>query len=196
MPPLLAHRRGRPAFKNFIGHPLIIVQDSWLAQVLRGKAEHAALRYYLDEVWTQHQNFVGILHPTSMEVLGDLAWGLVVAGYSPDGVIEAFASPDPRRIYVAVQFHPEYQRALAWASSLFSYIVEGATRDAGIERSHYESFRQDILAWLWQCARALHQLKTTGRDARLASAHELSGIVRETDELHSTERVSIPAHAR
>jgi putative glutamine amidotransferase len=195
MPPLLAHRRGRPIFKNFIGHPLIIVAESWLAQAVRGKAKHAALHYYLDDVWTQHHNFVGILRPNSMEVIGDLACGLVVAGYSPDRVIEAIASQDPQRVYVAVQFHPEYQRTLAWASCIFSYIVEAAARDADIDRSKYEAFRTDILAWLWQCARSLHDLSATKSAAGLASANGHAAIMRQTDELHSTERDAAPVHA-
>ena len=183
MPPLLQHRRGKPVFKNFIAHPLIIIPNSWLAQAVRGKTEHAALRYYLDEVWTQHQYFIGVLHPDSMQITGDLAEGLVVSAYAPDGVIEAIGSQDLRRIYIAVQFHPEYVRTLAWSSGIFSYVVEGAARDAAIDRAVLESFRQDLLAWLWLCARTLHQLKASSLAVGLPGSRERTEELRSTDAL-------------
>ncbi len=193
MPPLLAHHRGRPISKNFISHPVIIVPNSWLAQAVQGRTAHAGLRYYLDAVWTQHHNFVGILHPQSLEVTGDLAAGLIVAGYSPDRVIEALASQDPRRTFVAVQFHPEYVRTLAWASSLFGYIVQSAARDAPINRAVYEAFREDILAWLWQCARTLHTLRSSESVNEMASANGQASEARTTDAI---QRVTIPTYSR
>jgi putative glutamine amidotransferase len=192
MPPLLAHRKGRPIFKNFIGHPLIIVQNSWLAQAIRARTDHAGLRYYLDDVLSQHHNFIGVLATDSMKVIGDLADGLVVAGYAPDRVIEAIASEDPRRVYIAVQFHPEYARALSWASGIFSYVVEAAARDAAIDRTLFESFHEDVLAWLWLSARTLHALQSSeGRNEQASSNATES---RTTDELQD-RRVAVPAHA-
>jgi gamma-glutamyl-gamma-aminobutyrate hydrolase PuuD len=188
MPPLLAHRQGRPIFKNFIGHPLVIVQGSWLAQVVRARAEHAGQRDYLDDVLTQHHNFIGVLATGSEEIIGDLADGLVVAGYAPDRVIEAIASADPRRVYIAVQFHPEYVRTLSWARGIFSYVVEAATRDAEISRALYESFREDILAWLWLNARTLHALQSP------EGANEKAVEARTTDALQD-KRVAVPLHA-
>lgn len=128
-----------------------------------------------------------------MEVMGDLAAGLVVSGYSPDRVIEAIASKDPRRIYVAVQFHPEYVRSLAWASGIFGYVVEGAARDAAIDRALFESFRQDILTWLWQCARALHALRTTGTAGALDGSDGRANAERRTDGLQQEHAVAVPA---
>jgi gamma-glutamyl-gamma-aminobutyrate hydrolase PuuD len=184
MPPLLTHRQGRPIFKNFIGHPLIIVQNSWLAQAVRGEVPHAPLRYYLDDVLSQHHNFIGVLlDPASMEVIGDLADGLVISAYSPDRVIEAIASKDPRRIYVAVQFHPEYVRTLAWANCIFRYIVAGARRDAAIDRSVFEPFREELLAWLWLRAKTLHELKSASADAELSGSEGPMNGGRSTDAL-------------
>jgi gamma-glutamyl-gamma-aminobutyrate hydrolase PuuD len=195
MPPLEVHQRGRPSSKNPIDHPLLIIPDSWLAQAVRGRAEHACLKYSLDAVSSMHHNFIGLLQPDSAGIIGDLAEGLVVAGYSPDRVIEAVGAKDPRRIYVAVQFHPEFARTLSWASGIFSYVVAGSTRDALVDRSLLEAFRKDILAWLWLCGRTLHDLQTplTAELARFDGHAQEPG--RRTDELSEATRGST-AHAQ
>lgn len=186
MPPLEVHQRGRPGSKNRIGHPLLIIPDSWLAQAVRGRAEHAGLKYSLDSVVSMHHNFIGLLQPDSAEIIGDLAEGLVVAGYSPDRVIEAVGSRDARRIYVAVQFHPEFERTLSWATGIFSYIVAGSTRDAAVARSLFDSFREDISAWLWLRGRSLHELPTTGSSEWARVDGHSSEEGRSTDELSRT----------
>jgi putative glutamine amidotransferase len=187
MPALLKHRRGRPVFKNFTDHPVYIVPESVLARAVGGGGERAARRYYLDQVLTQHHNFIGLLRPDSMQVIGDLAEGLEVVGYAPDRIIEAVASKDPRRMFWAVQFHPEYMRSLAWASGIFSSIVESSSRDAPIPRAQFEYFREEVLAWLWLCGRTLHELKTDTPESVANASGRSPVAMRETDEL-SKER--------
>ena len=93
--------------------------------------------FFLDRYCDCIHNFIGLLRPDSMQVIGDLAEGLEVVGYAPDRIIEAVASKDPRRMFWAVQFHPEYMRSLAWASGIFSSIVESSSRDAPIPRAQF-----------------------------------------------------------
>jgi putative glutamine amidotransferase len=185
-PPLLAHRRGRPIFKNLIRHPLHIVPHSLLAQAVKNRGMHAASRPYLDEVFSQHHNFIGVVQPDTMQVMGNLAHGLMVVGYAPDGVVEAIAAKDPRRLYWAVQFHPEYMRTLSWAASLFSFIVEGAARDASIPRALFESFRKEVLAWLWLYGRTLHDLRPSS-SALLPATLPLGEGERRADEDSSAD---------
>lgn len=192
MPPLLVHRRGRPNSPSPIAHPLHIVQASWLAQAVRGSSEYASLKYCLDAVPSMHHNFIGLFRPPSADVVGKLAGGLAVAGYAPDGVIEAIGSRDPRRIFVGVQFHPELARTLAWASGIFSYVVASGTRDALVGRSLYESFREDIFAWLWRCARSLHDLQAPMRKDRDRLDGHAQDQGRSTDEL--SEVSAVQAH--
>lgn len=187
MPPLLVHQRGRRGSPSPIAHPLLIVQDSWLAQAVRGAGEHASLKYCLEAVPSMHHNFIGLLQPHSAGMLGKLGEGLVVAAYAPDGVIEAIGPKDPRRIFVGVQFRPELARTLAWASGIFSYVVAGGSRDAVVDRSLLESFREDICAWLWLCGRTLHDLQAPGRN-------DLAGLDGRGQEDRSTDELSeIPA---
>lgn len=151
MPPLLAHRRGRPIYKNLINHhhPLMIRQRSWLAQAVRGRGERRPPRYHLDAVLSQHHHFVGVCVPGSEGILGHLAPGLRVVGTAPDGVIEAITDADPLRVFIAVQFHPEYVTSLEWSMGIFTYHVDACARYAALPRSELEAFRDDVCAWLW-----------------------------------------------
>jgi putative glutamine amidotransferase len=155
MPPLLAHRRGRPVYKNLINHhhPLMIRQRSWLAQAVRGRGERRPPRYHLDAVLSQHHNFVGVCVPGSEGIMGQLAPGLRVVGTAPDGVIEAIADADPLRVFIAVQFHPEYVTSLEWSMGIFTYHVDACARYAALPRAELEAFRDDVCAWLWHTIR-------------------------------------------
>jgi hypothetical protein len=100
-------------------------------------------------------------------------------------VIEAIASKDwLRRMYWAVQFHPEYAKDLAWANAIFSYVVQGCARDMGIDRGQFELFREDVLAWLWLRGRALHELQqqATGKSGPAGPSGPAGGE-RQTDAL-------------
>jgi len=155
MPPLLAHRRGRPTLPNLINHhhPLLIQQRSWLAQAVRGRGERRTPRYHVDAVLSQHHNFVGVCLPGSDEILGHLAHGLQVVGTAPDGVIEAIADTNPQRVFVAVQFHPEYVTELSSSMGIFTWYVDTCARHATLPRAELESFREDVCAWLWHAVR-------------------------------------------
>jgi putative glutamine amidotransferase len=155
MPPLLAHRRGRPVYKNLINHshPLIIRQRSWLAQAVRGRGERRPPRYYLDAVLSQHQNFIGVCGPGTEEIIGQLAPGLQVVGTAPDGVIEAIADTNPLRVFIAVQFHPEYVTSLEWSMGIFTYYVDACARYAAFPRAELQEFQDDVCAWLWHAIR-------------------------------------------
>jgi gamma-glutamyl-gamma-aminobutyrate hydrolase PuuD len=185
LPPPAAHQRGRPGSGKPIEHPLLIVPDSWLAQAVRGRAEHAGLRYSLDSVVSMHHNFIGLLQPDGVGIIGKLAEGLVVEGYSPDGNIEAVGSRDPRHIYVGVLFRPQFSRTLSWASGIFSTIVAGSARDAVVARSLFDSFREDIFAWLWLCGRNLHGLQRAESDGQASAGEPATEQARSTDELSS-----------
>jgi len=155
MPPLLSHRRGRPIYKNLINHhhPLIIRQRSWLAQAVRGRGERRPPRYHLDAVLSQHHNFIGVCMPDTEEIMGHLASSLHVVGTAPDGVIEAIADSDPLRVFIAVQFHPEYVTSLEWSMGIFTYHVDACARYAVLPRAELEAFRDDVRTWLWHVIR-------------------------------------------
>jgi gamma-glutamyl-gamma-aminobutyrate hydrolase PuuD len=155
MPPLLAHRRGRPIYRNLINHhhPLMIRQRSWLAQAVRGRGERRPPRYHLDAVLSQHHNFIGVCMPGSEEIMGHLAPGLHVVGTAPDGVIEAIADANPLRVFIAVQFHPEYVTSLEWSMGIFTYHVDACARYAVLPRAELEAFRDDVCTWLWHAIR-------------------------------------------
>jgi putative glutamine amidotransferase len=155
MPPLLAHRRGRPIYKNLINHhhPLMIRQRCWLAQAVRGRGERRPPRYYLDAVLSQHHNFVGICVPGTEGIMGHLAPGLRVVGTAPDGVIEAITDADPLRVFIAVQFHPEYVTSLEWSMGIFTYHVDACARYGALPRTEIEAFRDDVCTWLWHTIR-------------------------------------------
>lgn len=162
--PLLQHRRGRPIFKNLTEHPLYVVPGSYLAQAIRSRGEHAGQHYYLDAVYSQHHNFVGLVSPETLTVVGKLAEELAVIGYAPDGVIEAICARDPRRKFWGVQFHPEYMRSLAWSSSLFSFIIEQCRIDTSLSPSVFDSLKEDVFAWLWLRASTLHGRPVPGHE--------------------------------
>jgi putative glutamine amidotransferase len=155
MPPLLSHRRGRPIYKNLVNHhhPLIIRQRSWLAQAVRGRGERRPPRYHLDAVLSQHHNFIGVCMSGSGEIMGHLAPGLHVVATAPDGVIEAIEDADPQRVFIAVQFHPEYVTSLEWSMGIFTYHVDACARYAALPRTELETFREDVRAWLWHTIR-------------------------------------------
>jgi len=155
MPPLLAHRRGRPTYKNLVNHhhPLMIRQRSWLAQAVRGRGERRPPRYHIDAVLSHHHNFIGVCVPGSEEIMGHLAPGLRVVGIAPDGVIEAIADADPLRVFIAVQFHPEYVTSLEWSMGIFTYHVDACARYATLPRAELEALRDEICAWLWHTVR-------------------------------------------
>jgi putative glutamine amidotransferase len=193
--PLLQHRRGRAIFKNLVEHPVYVVPGSWLAQAVRSRGDYAGQRYYLDAVFSQHHNFVGVVHPgTSDSVIGTLAEDLVVIGYAPDGVIEAIASRDARHKYWAVQFHPEYMRTQAWASSLFSFVVEQSCADTVLPAAFFESMKEDIFAWLWLRVSTLHErpapdhegIPTATKALVRLTTHSLSGQGPTTESLEDS----------
>ena len=187
MPPLLAHRRGRPVYKNLINHyhPLVIRQRSWLAQAVRGRGERRPPRYYLDAVLSQHHNFIGVCVPSSAEIMGHLAPGLQVVGTAPDGVIEAIADADPLRVFIAVQFHPEYVTSLEWSMGIFTYHVDACARYAALPRAELEAFRDDVCPWLWQ---AIRQRFTRGEQG---PAHRSARTNSHTEEL-KTDALHLP----
>lgn len=155
MPPLLAHRRGRSVYKNLINHyhPLMIRQRSWLAQAVRGRGARRLPLYYINAVLSQHHNFIGVCIPGSEEIMGCLAPGLRVVATAPDGVIEAIADMDPLRVFIAVQFHPEYVTELSWSMGIFIYHVDACARYAALPRAELEAFRDDVCTWLWHAIR-------------------------------------------
>lgn len=187
LPPLLAHRRGRPVYKNLINHyhPLVIRQRSWLAQAVCGRGERRPLRYYLDAVLSQHHNFIGVCVPSSEEIMGHLAPGLQVVGTAPDGVIEAIADADPLRVFIAVQFHPEYVTSLEWSMGIFTYHVDACARYATLPRAELEAFRDDVCTWLWQ---AIRQRFTRGERG---PAHKSARTNSHTEEL-KTDALHLP----
>jgi putative glutamine amidotransferase len=154
--PLLKHGRGRPLFEHLVSHPLHVVPGTWLAQAIRSPGRP---RYALDQVLSQHHNFVGRLTTDSMEVIGDLAQALLVVGYSPDRVIEALGAKDQRRFYAGVQFHPEYDPSQAWAQGIFRLFVQHCAQSTSLLSTQDESLREEIFAWLWLHARASHGLR-------------------------------------
>jgi putative glutamine amidotransferase len=188
MPPLLAHRRGRPDYKNLITHhhPLMIRQRSWLAQAVRGRGERRPPRYYLDAVLSQHHNFVGVCVPGSEGIMGQLAPGLRVVGTAPDGVIEAIADADPLRVFIAVQFHPEYVTSLEWSMGIFTYHVDACARYAALPRAEFEAFRDDVCAWLWH---AIRQRFTGDEQGSIQRPVHTNSHAKEliTDALHLPE---------
>lgn len=154
MPPLLRHRKGRSIYKNLITHPVFLVPQSKLAQSIQGQA---ALPYrYLDGVFSQHHQFVGLLDFHAKQVLGTLAPDLKVTGYAPDGVIEALESRDTRRFCAGVQFHPEYSSRFAWARGIFATVIAEAARESWVDRAVYDAYRPMLLAWLWDRLQMLH----------------------------------------
>jgi gamma-glutamyl-gamma-aminobutyrate hydrolase PuuD len=197
MPPLLAHRRGRPIYKNLINHhhPLLIRQRSWLAQAVRGRGERRPPRYHLDAVLSQHHNFIGVCVPGSEEIMGHLAPGLQVVGTAPDGVIEAIADADPLRVFIAVQFHPEYVTSLEWSMGIFTYHVDACARYAALPRAELEAFRDDVCVWLWHVIR---QRFTAGERGLAHTSARTNGYREEltTDALHLPKTAHpAPLHA-
>jgi putative glutamine amidotransferase len=188
MPPLLAHRRGRPVYKNLINHhhPLMIRQRSWLAQAVRGRGERRPPRYHLDAVLSQHHNFIGVCVPGSEEIMGHLAPGLQVVGTAPDGVIEAIADADPLRVFIAVQFHPEYVTSLEWSMGIFTYHVDACARYAALPRAELEAFRDDVCAWLWHAIRQRFTEDEQGSTQRPSHTNSHSKEL-TTDALHLPE---------
>jgi gamma-glutamyl-gamma-aminobutyrate hydrolase PuuD len=171
MPPLLEHRRGRPSVQNWITHPLIITPETWLARAVQGRGAHQPPRLSLDAVLTQHHQYIGFVRPHSGEVVGYLAPGLEVVAYSPDQVIEAIADRDPRRVYVGVQFHPEYVRFFAWAMGIFTYVIDASMRYAPLSRTYLESFREGIRTWLWLYGTA-PRIRSGSTPLALANGHQ------------------------
>jgi len=197
MPPRLSHHRGRPVYKNLINHhhPLMIRQRSWLAQAVRGRGERRPPRYHLDAVLSQHHNFVGICVPGSEGIMGHLAPGLRVVGTAPDGVIEAIADADPLRVFIAVQFHPEYVTSLEWSMGIFTYHVDACARYAALPRAELEAFRDDVCAWLWHAIRQRVTDDERGSTQRPAHTNNHAKEL-TTDALHLPEiahRAAIPA---
>lgn len=197
MPPLLAHWRGRPIFRTLINyhHPLIIRQRSWLAQAVCGHGERRPPRYHIGAVLSQHHNFIGVCLPGSEEIVGDLAPGLQVVGIAPDGVIEAIADTDPQRVFVAVQFHPEYVSELQWSVGIFSYHVEACARYAAFPRSELESYREEIATWLWHTIRQRFTGGKRGPTHQAVNANDHSAEVK-TDALALQEMTNhVAVHA-
>jgi putative glutamine amidotransferase len=197
MPPLLSHRRGRPIYKNLVNHhhPLIIRQRSWLAQAVRGRGERRPPCYHLDAVLSQHHNFIGVCLPGSIEIMGHLAPGLHIVATAPDGVIEAIADADPQRVFIAVQFHPEYVTSLEWAMGIFTHHVDACARYAVLPRAELEAFRDDVRAWLWHTIR---QRFTGGEQESIHLSAHANGHSEEvkTDALYYPEiahRATLPA---
>jgi len=197
MPPLLAHRRGRPTYKNLVNHhhPLMIRQRSWLAQAVRGRGERHPPRYHIDAVLSHHHNFIGVCVPGSEEIMGHLAPGLRVVGIAPDGVIEAIADADPLRVFIAVQFHPEYVTELSWSMGIFTYHVDACARYAALPRAELEALRDEVCAWLWH---AIRQRFTGGEPGPTHRSARTNGHTEELkkDALHLPEiahRAVLPA---
>jgi putative glutamine amidotransferase len=67
---------------------------------------------------------VNSLHHQAVKEVGS---GLQVTGRSPDGVIEAVEDKD-RRFLIAVQWHPEEMRDIAWVQRLFAGFVKAAAK--------------------------------------------------------------------
>lgn len=195
MPPLLAHRRGRPTLSNLVNnhHPLLIRPRSWLAQAVRGRGKHRPPRYHLDAVLSVHHNFVGVCRPGSDEVLGRLADGLQVAATAPDGVIEAIGDTDPQRTFVGVQFHPEYVTSLEWSMGIFTWFVDACACSARLSRAELESFREEVCAWVWHTVRR----RIVGEDQEFpeaSAAHTQAEGVRSDADAHP-ERDNHAIHA-
>jgi len=85
--------------------------------------------------------------------MGQLAPGLQVVRIAPDGVIEAIADADPLRVFIAVQFHPEYVTELSWSMGIFTYYVDACARYAALPRAELEVLRDDVCIWLWHTIR-------------------------------------------
>jgi gamma-glutamyl-gamma-aminobutyrate hydrolase PuuD len=191
MPPLLEHRRGRPHVQNWITHPLIIKPETWLAQAVQGRGTQQPPRHCLDAVLSQHHQSIGFVRPHSQEVVGHLAPDLEVVAFSPDRVIEAIADRDPRRVYVGVQFHPEYVRFFTWALGIFTHLVDASMLYAPLSRPYLESCRESIQTWLWLSARAP---RITSGSTPLALTNEHLYEQRRADE-GSHHGVPITEHA-
>jgi putative glutamine amidotransferase len=108
-PTTIDHRESsRRKIRDFLAHDIAIEPGSRLHGLV-GE----------DRVWvnTSHHQAVDQVAP-----------GLVVTAWAPDGIIEAVESPD-RRYVVAVQCHPEeLWRKHAWAHRLFKSFVDASAR--------------------------------------------------------------------
>ncbi|GER83358.1 hypothetical protein KTAU_19950 [Thermogemmatispora aurantia] len=155
MPPLVPHRaRGRITADNWVEHPIAVNPRSRLARILRGPEARGPQRNYIDAVLSMHHQIVGYVTPEG-ELIGYLAPGQTVAATAPDGVIEAIEDSDPRRFWLAVQFHPEWVVYLGWAHSLFSAHVDACYRYASLPLEELDRFLPEIRAWLRECDQAL-----------------------------------------
>ncbi len=121
--------------------------------------------------------------------MGHLAPGLRVVATAPDGVIEAIADSDPQRVFIAVQFHPEYVTSLEWSMGIFTYHVDACAHYAALPRTELEVFRDDVRTWLWHTIRQRfagdEQEPTHLSDHSNGHSEEL-----KTDALHYPEMVS------
>ena len=114
---------------------------------------------------------------------------------APDGVIEAIADSDPQRVFIAVQFHPEYVTSLEWSMGIFTYHVDACARYAALPRAELETFRDDVRTWLWHTIR---QRFTAGEQESTHIPVHSNGHIEEvkTDALYYPEmahRATLPA---
>jgi putative glutamine amidotransferase len=151
MPPPVPHRaRGRITADNWVEHPIAVHPRSRLARLLRGPEARTPQRTYIEAVLSMHHQIVGYVTPEA-EIVGYLAPGLNVAATAPDGVIEAIEEQDPRRFWIAVQFHPEWVVYLGWAYSLFASHIDASYYYASLSLEELDRFLPEIRAWLREC---------------------------------------------
>ncbi|MBA2284929.1 MAG: gamma-glutamyl-gamma-aminobutyrate hydrolase family protein [Ktedonobacteraceae bacterium] len=151
MPPLVPHRaRGRISADNWVEHPIAIHPKSRLARLVRGRDERIPYRQYIEAVLSMHHQIVGYVTPDG-EIVGYLAPGMGIGATAPDGVIEAIEDLDPRRFWVAVQFHPEWIVYLGWALSLFSSHIDACYTYAALDLNTLDSYLPEVRDWLRQC---------------------------------------------
>lgn len=157
MPPLLSHRgRGRISADNWVEHPVTIYPKSRLGSIIRGREEKVPYRQHLEAVLSMHHQIVGYITPEA-QIVGNLAQNLIVSATAPDGVIEGIEDSDPRRFWVAVQFHPEWVVYLGWSLRIFSALVEASAAYATLPPSLAESLGGEVCGWIRQCDRNLMQ---------------------------------------
>jgi len=118
MPPLLSHRApGRIRADRWARHPVALNPRSRLAAMVREPDAPVPAQQGLEAVLSMHHQIVGYVTPEA-QLVGNLASGLSVSAIAPDGVIEAIEATDPRRSWIGVQFHPEWQ-GTDWTRRLF-----------------------------------------------------------------------------
>jgi gamma-glutamyl-gamma-aminobutyrate hydrolase PuuD len=139
------HRAGGAvAADNWATHVISLHPQSRFLQWASGKGP---ARYQL-EVLTMHHQMVGVISRTG-KVVGFPAPGLVPTATSFDGVIEALEDPDPERVVVLVQFHPEWAvnpdgSMQDWARNLFDGFVRACEGYTPLGADLLEAFRPGI----------------------------------------------------